>query len=321
MGKSGRRLFSIPLKEESIKRWGAPYLHIHRADYIEALEKALKRQGNNSIRLGSEVIGYHQDANTVTVTFANGETIHANALLGADGIHSTIRTIMLGEEAPNFTGNVAWRIVVPTERLGDVKPAPTACVWMGAGRHCVTYQLRNGELANLVAVVERDDWIDESWSQKGSREEAMADFQDWHPTITKLIQEADVLHRWALFDRAPLTKWIDGRVALLGDAAHPMLPFLAQGAAMAVEDAWAVSTKLAKGVTGVENALEQYQALRYQRATHVQSQSRANAKTFHQQTLYGQMKTYGPMWLAGRLAPRAVHKRQDYLYGYDITAM
>ena len=108
----------------------------------------------------------------------------------------------------------------------------------------MTYRLRRGTLANFVGVVERDDWTTESWTERGTREEALADFADWHPTITRLLGEADTLYRWALFDRAPLPRWVDGRVALLGDAAHPMLPFMAQGAAMAVEDAWVVAREV-----------------------------------------------------------------------------
>ena len=323
MGRSGLRLFTIPLADAAVKRWGAPYLHIHRADYIAVLATALQAKSSDALRLDTHVTGYTQNANGVFVELADGSAMRADVLIGADGIHSPIRETMLGPDKPVFTGNVAWRAVVPINRLGDVAPHPTACAWMGPGKHCVTYRLRRGELANLVAVVERDDWTVESWPEtwveRGTKEEALADFVDWHPTITKLLSQADELYRWALFDRKPLEKWAEGRVALLGDAAHPMLPFMAQGAVMAVEDAFVLAQQLASG-GDINAALETYQHQRYARASRVQALSRANAKTFHRRTKFSQLATYGPMWLAGRLAPNAIHARQDWLYGHDVTA-
>ena len=319
MGRSGLELFNIPLAEAAIDRWGAPYLHIHRADYIAVLENALRTQVSSAIRLGAELDSYSQTETGVTAILADGSEISGDILIGADGIHSPVRDTMLGPQAPVFTGNVAWRAVVPIEKLGDLAPRPTACAWMGPGKHCVTYRLRRGELANLVAVVERDDWTIESWTERGTKEEALADFADWHPTITRILSEAPELYHWALFDRAPLQTWVDGRVALLGDAAHPMLPFMAQGAAMAVEDAFALADELA-GSGDITAALKAYQERRYRRASAVQAGSRANAKTFHRRSLAAQFATYGPMWLAGKIAPTAIHARQDWLYGHDVTA-
>ena len=320
MGRSGLELFQIPLTEYAVNRWGAPYLHIHRADYIAVLAAALRAQSPDALQLGGEVAGYCQTEEAVEVRLADGRRISGDALIGADGIHSPVREQMLGAEKPIFTGNVAWRAVVPMAALGAHAPRPTACAWMGPGKHCVTYRLRRGTLANFVGVVERDDWTTESWTERGTRGEALADFADWHPTITRLLGEADTLYRWALFDRAPLPRWVDGRVALLGDAAHPMLPFMAQGAAMAVEDAWVVAREVTQK-TSPARGLEAYQHLRQTRASRVQAGSRANAKTFHKRRILGQLATYGPMWLAGKFAPMAVHRRQDPLYGYDVTRL
>ena len=319
MGRSGLRLFTIPLADAAIDRWGAPYLHIHRADYIKVLAAALYKHAPHAIQLNTDVSGYRQDETGVTVNLSDGSEVRGDILIGADGIHSPVRDTMLGTQAPAFTGNVAWRAVVPIEKLGDLAPRPTACAWMGPGKHCVTYRLRRGELANLVAVVERDDWTIESWTERGTKEDALADFADWHPTITRILSEAPELYRWALFDRAPLQKWIDGRVALLGDAAHPMLPFMAQGAAMAVEDAFVLADELA-GTEDIASALKAYQARRYRRASAVQAGSRTNAKTFHRKTIVSQLATYGPMWVAGKIAPSAINARQDWLYAHDVTA-
>jgi salicylate hydroxylase len=312
MGETGREIFNIPLAAQSITRWGAPYLHIHRADYISALAEALPK---NVLSLGVRVKAYDQDASIVRVTLDNGKIVEGKYLIGADGIRSTVRTQMLGPDAPRFTGNVAWRVVVPTAALGDHAPRPTACAWFGRGKHGVTYRLGGqGQMTNFVGVVEREDWQEEGWSIKGSKADALADFSGWHPTITTLIETADTFHRWALFDRAPLSQWTDGRVTLMGDAAHPMLPFLAQGAAMAVEDAYILAQTIAAGAP-----LTDYQNKRLDRTTKVQAASRANMGLFHKRSRATQFVTYGPMWIAGKILPNIVHRRMDWLYGYDVT--
>ncbi len=320
MGISGRMVFTIPLAAKAKQRWGSQYFHIHRADLIGILDLAAKKQSRASLRLGAELARYSQDESGVTVHLTDGSQVSGDILIGADGIHSQVRAQMSGEERAEFTGNVAWRAVVPVSELGDFIPPPTACVWMGKGRHCVTYRLRGGELANLVAVTERDDWTKESWTEEGRREEALADFQGWHPVITTILGKADKLYRWALFDRPPLEKWVEGRAALLGDAAHPMLPFQAQGAAMAIEDSWVLARALATNTHHFGEALDQYGGQRQARTAKMQRASRANAKTFHKRTLLSQFGTYGPMWLGAKLMPEAVHRRQDWIYGFDVTA-
>ena len=318
MGVSGMELIRAKLGNVALERWGAPYLHIHRADLLQILERAVTERAPDAIRLGQRVTGYVQHDNGISAVLTDENRVSGDVLIGADGIHSAVRAQMLGPDQPTFTGNVAWRAVVPVERLGDNRPNPVAGAWMGRGKHAVTYLLRGGKLANFVGVIERDDWTTESWSEQGSREDALRDFAGWHPAITHMIEASDTLYRWALFDRPPLETWTEGRAALLGDAAHPMLPFLAQGAAMAAEDAWALAASLSKD-RPVPEALKAYQDIRYNRASGAQAGSRANAKTFHQSTSLGRLKTYGPMWLAGRFAPGMVHQRQDWLYGYDIV--
>jgi len=321
MGESGRHIFSIPLTPKRLKKWGGPYLHIHRSDYIKVLYDALIARAPQAVRLGVDVARYRQDNLAATVTLIDGREFSGDVVIGADGIKSAVRAHMFGTETANFTGNIAWRAVVPMSELEKHVPNPTASVWMGRGRHAVTYLLRGGTLVNFVGIVERTDWTEESWREKGYKPDALKEFQAWHPVITTLLNAvpAETLYRWALFDRPPLPHWVDGRVALLGDAAHPMLPFLAQGAAMAVEDAWVVAKTLSEPNVKIEEALKTYQHLRYDRASHVQAGSRGNAKTFHQSSRLGQIKTYGPMWLAGKIAPAAIHKRQNYLYGHDVT--
>jgi salicylate hydroxylase len=200
--------------------------------------------------------------------------------------------------------------------LEELVPPPAACVWVGEGRHAVTYRLRRGELANFVGVVEQDAWRGESWTEPGDRAEALAQFRGFHPIVLRLIERAEAHFRWALFDREPLDRWTEGRVALLGDACHPMLPFMAQGAAMAIEDAWVLATCL-KAAAAVPAALIAYERARLERTAKMQSAARANARIFHRRTALGKLATYGPMWLGARLAPALVRRRQDWIYGWE----
>ena len=319
LGKSGRVVFDIPLGLAAADRWGAPYLHVHRADLVSALSVELAERAPKAVRLGAKLARYEQDDTGVTAVLDDGTRVAGDLLVGADGIHSVVRAQMLGPDNPRFTGNVAWRAVVPIDLLGKHLPPPTACAWVGKGRHAVTYRLRNGLLANFVGVVERDGWQVESWSGEGDRMDALSDFSDWHPVIVNLIRNAATLNQWALFDRAPLTRWSDRRVVLLGDACHPMLPFLAQGAVMAVEDAWVLAARLSEGQS-VPASLSAYESDRRDRTGAVQAGARANAKLFHRHNPVTQLATYGPMWLAGRAAPGFVHSRNDWLYGHDVTA-
>jgi salicylate hydroxylase len=315
MGQSGREVFRVPLAAD---QWGAPYLHIHRADYIAVLAEALSTRVPDALRLGQTVESYHQTDAGVTVHLSGGDTVSGDIFIGADGIRSTVREQMLGPDRPRFTGNVAWRAVVPKTRLSHL-PDPTACAWFGDGRHAVTYYLGEDRV-NFVGVVEREDWQVESWTERGDLSELRADFAGWHPVIADILDAVDpeALYRWALFDRAPLARWTDGRVALLGDAAHPMLPFLAQGAAMAVEDAWVLASQLSD-TESIGSALQAYQAERLPRTTQAQAASRANMKTFHKRGQLAKIAGYGPMWLGGRLAPAVVRGRFDWLYGTDVT--
>lgn len=311
-GKSGRVIMVSAMGKQMEQVYGAPYVHIHRADLISILIEALNDAAPMAVRTRAEVTGYRQDADGAEAELADGARIGGDVLVGADGIKSVIRTQMLGPEAPRFTGNVAWRAVVPVSRLGRHVPPPAASVWTGSGQHAVTYLLRGGEFANFVGVVERDDWQKESWTEAGSREEALADFEGWHPVIRTLIEKADHHYRWALFDRDPLDRWSDGRAVLLGDAAHPMLPFMAQGAVQAIEDSYVLASLLS-AAGDIAAALDTYFRTRIARVTHVQAAARANMDLFHHR------RPQSPIWLAGKIAPTIVERQLDWLYGHDVT--
>lgn len=317
-GRSGKRIFQIEARRAIVERWGAPYLHLHRADLVATLSALLRQRQPDAVQLGVTCTGYENTENGVTAQLENGDAVSGDVLVGADGIHSIIREKMLGQDAPDFTGNIAWRAVVPMDRLGDLAPPPTACVWVGAKRHAVTYRLRGGTLANFVGIVEDDRWTSESWTEQGTKDEVLADFSGWHPVITNLIESADAHYRWALFDRKPLSKWVDGRAVLLGDACHPTLPFQAQGAVMAIEDAFLLAKLCADTPDDLPTALKTYFETRQPRTSQVQSASRSNAKLFHKHTPISRALTYGPMWLAGKIIPGAIRSRQDPFFAYDI---
>ena len=342
MGTTGLRLFQIDIGAATADTgcWGAPYVQIHRADYVDVLATALAARAPEALVTNASVNSFTQNGKGVSVILNDGRRFDGDVLIGADGIHSVVRRQLFGADHAVFTGNSAWRATVPIEKLGDYAPPPTACVWMGRGRHCVTYRLRGSQLVNFVGVVEHNNWPndfhvaslqDEAWSRQGSKQEMQADFAGWHKTITHLIEQLETPHQWALFDRQPMKNWVQGRVALLGDAAHPMLPFMAQGAAMAVEDGWSLAAALASvtpnTVTVMQDgddvrvALARYQRHRLKRAHRAQAASRDNAQTFHQRSLWGQVKTYAPMWLGGKVAPNAVRARLDWLYEYDVTRL
>ena len=314
IGRTGKKVFSIPIAQESRKRYGAPYFHVHRADLIEILRRAAVFAGV-TVRLGARVSAYVRDADALRVGLDTGAIIPCDLLVGADGVRSTVRRQMLGEQEPRYTGAVAWRMTVPADVAPDLPHA--AIVWAGPGRHAVTYRIRRGELINFVGVVETEKWRGESWDQPGDPLELVSDFGDWAPPIPDIIAAAGPCFVWALFDRDPLPRWSEERVVLLGDACHPMPPFQAQGAAMAIEDAIVLAKCLqADGVSPV--SLTHYERLRKTRTSRVLASARANMGVFHRSNAITQAATYAPMKLADRLFPAFMRSRQDWIYGYDV---
>ena len=316
MGVSGRKLLYLPMKEAAVHRWGARYIQIHRADLIAGLIARLAKLAPDTVKVGTQVASYTHHTHGVRLVLKDGSIEHADLAVGADGIHSTIRNQMLGPDAPHFTGNIAWRALVPLAKLGDLAPPATGCIWVGHGKHAVTTRIKAGTTVNFIGVVEQSDWKKEGWKTEGRKQDALADFAGWDKRILNVIQKARVLHKWALFDRPPLPHWHDKHVVLLGDAAHPMLPSMAQGAVQSIEDAYMLTQclKEAKG-DGIPRAITNYFDKRIARATKVQRISAQNLRLFHKSSRPAQILSFGPIWLAGKLAPSLVQKRNDWLYG------
>lgn len=313
--RSGRLVSRSELGAAATAAYGFPYYHVHRGDLLRLLVSAAEQSNRIALHTNAEVTSFETVAEGVCATVVGDkETSHDGAvLIGADGIHSTVRERLFGSSSPTFTGNIAWRALVPSERLPAGLVRPVASVWWGPRRHFVHYYVSGGALVNCVCVVEvgrESGWEVESWTERGELTELQADFAGWHENIQTLIErmDADSLHKWALFDRPPSRQWSKGPVALLGDACHPMLPFMAQGAATAIEDAAVLASCLANA-TNVPTAFNRYAALRQQRTAWIQGLARRNARVFH---------LSGPAaWARNRAAKRSGKRIMDAVYGYD----
>lgn len=311
--RSGKVVGAAALGEAALTAYGFPYYHIHRGDLRAILVEAAEREPGIALCNAAEVRRLEQiDQRARALVRADGkETWHAGmALVGADGIRSTVRAELFGAAAPTFTGHVAWRALVPAQRLpGGARPS--AAVWWGPRRHFVSYPVRAGALVNCVCVVEKAGWEVASWTERGEHRELTADFAGWHADVQTLINHMDreALYKWAIFDRPPAPRWSRGAVTLLGDAAHPMPPFMAQGAAMAIEDAAALAACLAGG-DDVPAALQRYESARRVRTVKVHRLTRRNAKVFH---LSGIAR-----WLRDRAAGALAARAMARVYGYDV---
>ncbi len=307
--RSGSVISETPLGDFALQRYGAPYYHLHRGDLLNVLLTAARTSELIALHTSSPVDRFEGSAGCVSIR-AGERLIEADLLIGADGIHSSVRRQLWGSERPNFTGNVAWRMLVDVTRLPADLVRPMSTAWWGPGKHFVHYYVRSGELVNCVCVVEKSGWEIESWTQAGDHDELKADFAGWHDDIGQLIAAADAesLFKWALFDRAPMPEWGKDRVTLLGDACHPTLPFMAQGAAMAIEDAAVLAACLDQGAD-VTISLRRYEDLRRERTAMIQKGSRRNAGVFHMSGIKA--------WARNRAVKRAGQGTMDRLYRYN----
>lgn len=276
--KTSAVLARTPYKGVLTEVFGAAYYGYHRADLHELLRSAVPAQ---AVRLSARCTSVRTEGDKAVVTLADGDELSADAVIGADGIHSSVRSSLFGAEAPRYTGNACWRGMTPTSALDPGLIDPDMTVWFGPGASIVHYYIRGGTMVNWVAAFESDEWAQESWNAEGRREEMMERFADWHPTMVALLANSDRYLKWGLFDRDPLPRWSKGRVTLMGDACHPMLPYLAQGACMAIEDGYAVADALDKGRRDIAAALERYEQLRRERTARVQLLARARSVDNH----------------------------------------
>ena len=279
---TGEELQRFALSEDHEKEHGAPYVQMHRADYHAILAARAQSLKPDLIHLDHRLVDFVETPDFVEARFENGATARADLLIGADGLKSVVRRQIVGDTAATYTGDAVWRVMIPVERLPQPFLETVMSVFMGPGRHAICYYLRAGALLNFVGVVETDDVREESWTLKLPWEGLKADFAGWHPAIQTIIDRADRdgCFRWSLYIRAPLRHWSTRRATLLGDAAHPTLPYLAQGAAMAVEDG-AVLARALEAAGSISDALKLYERNRVDRTARIVEQSTFNRQLFH----------------------------------------
>ena len=310
----GDRLYWTPLGGRAQAHFGAPYYHAHRADLLDVLLGGLGDQG---FRLNSHLDRFEQDAHGVTITLADGSAVTGDVLIGADGIHSTVRAQLFGRELPRYTGNVAWRGLVPAERVAHLDLGRVTGVWMGPNRSIVQYYVSAGRTFNWIGISRSEQPARESWLAEGRIEDALAEYTGWHDTIRTIIAATPRVLRQALYDREPLPDWRVGRVVLLGDAAHPMMPFYAQGAAQSIEDAYVLAGCLAASPEDPIAGLERYVRLRQPRTAWMQELSRQEEELY-QMTDAAAIADRNARMRVNRIPESATFPpEQERLYGYD----
>lgn len=289
-----------------------PHLCVHRADLVEVLAEGARAAGVRLLLL-HKVRDVRPGPEPEVVT-AGGARLKADLIIGADGVRSEIRRVVAPERVPRFTGQVAWRAVLP--ETGDA--APEVRLYMGPRRHIVSYPLRGGTLRNVVAVEETSEWTAEGWSHPGDPDALRALFADFGPEPRALLDRVDVVHRWGLFRHPVARHWSREGVTMLGDAAHPTLPFMAQGACLALEDAWVLAQKLAE-LPALDAALAAYEDERRGRAARVVAAASRNAWKYHVSLPPLRAAGHIALKLGGRIAPGAMVRQFDWIYRHDVT--
>ena len=301
---TGREVAHLAMGRAAEQRWGRPYWQFHRADLLAVLADGARAAGVE-LKLGQKVDGL--------VDLGNPSVV-----IAADGVRSGVRTEVFGGQPASFTGQVAWRGIIPVDKLPKGAVRNTATVYMGAGRHLVTYPMRGGSIINFVAVEERDTWADEGWNIPDTPENLRRAFAGAGAEVQTILAAVEETFLWGLFNHQYLPQWTKGNVAMVGDACHPMLPFLAQGAVMALEDAWVLARELARADTIPEGLLAYERACK-SRATRVQKAAATNATVYHLPNGPARLVAHAGMKTLSRLAPSVLLGRFDWLYGEDVT--
>lgn len=314
--RSGGVLSRMQISPQYEQMFGAPHLSIHRSDLHQILLAGVSDQ---ELQLGMQCLGVEQRNGVAAARFSGGRELEADVIVGADGIKSAVRESLFGEDQPVFTGNVAWRMTVPTDALRQAKIDPAVTNWLGPGGHVVHYYVRRGELVNVVAVYETNAWVEETWSHRGDKSTLLQMYGKWNERLLELFSTAPQCFEWGLFDRVPLKAWTKGRVTLLGDSAHPMLPFMGQGAAMAMEDGLALAVLLKRNPEAVEETLALYERLRLPRTARAQLGSRGRARENHLRSPISRFRRNMQFRLRNLFKPNGTLHQAEWLYSYNAA--
>jgi salicylate hydroxylase len=277
--RTGRMLYQAPLGDEAARRYGAPMYNVHRADLIQLLHDAVPAE---SKRLGARCVAISQTDDAVEVRLQTGEVLTADVLVGCDGIHSVVRQYLRGQEEKHFANILMWRSLIPAEQLESLELPERGNYWFGPGRTLITYWVRPKNLYSILASVPADEVQRESWTESGDIAEMLRSFEDAEPRVRAMLAQVKSAFITGMYYRDPIDSWSSGRVTLLGDAAHPMVPFLAAGAGQSIEDAWTLARVLARRQDDIPGALVEYERRRLPRTTRIQAGARAVVKLMHE---------------------------------------
>jgi salicylate hydroxylase len=315
--RSGRVIARPKRSGDIAARYGASFLTIHRADLLDTLVAPLPA---GMIHLDAACVGVESREDGAAVTFADGRSVEADIVIGADGIHSVVRDSLFGRTEPRFTGCICWRGLVPREALADPRYAEEMIAWWGPHGHVVQYPVRRGELVNFVAHYDSDGWTGESWLHECEQAELMETYAGWNKKLLTLFGASEKYYKWALYDRDPLEHWTKDRATLLGDSAHPMLPYLGQGACMAVEDACILAEAIGRAPDNLSAALMDYERLRKPRTTRAQLGSRFRAKQNHLVSPFARLKRDIRIAYNSRFGADSTPGQAAAFYEYDVAA-
>lgn len=302
------------LGEEAIQKYGFPYMTVFRPDLLKVLADRVEALRPGALKLKSRAVNCQQDADGVTLILEDGSTIRGDVLIGADGVHTKIREALFGADAVEYTGMVAWRALIPAERLDPYLTRPVAVNWVGPGGHVVHYPVQNGKLVNFVATMEDQPWEGAPWNAPSTHAEFLQVFAGWNESILTMAQQAPAMTKWAMCLRPFLDTWSKGRATLLGDACHVTTPFLAQGAVASIEDAVVLARCLAQQPQEPVAALATYDALRRPHAYRMVRGASENTSRFHNPILAEPQAAES--FISEHWQTSSVNARYDWIFNY-----
>jgi 2-polyprenyl-6-methoxyphenol hydroxylase-like FAD-dependent oxidoreductase len=306
------RVISKNARADAEKRYGAAGCSVHRADLLDVLSSRLSQE---LVTLGARGAEADTHGSVAWAKFKDGTEVEADAVIGADGIHSAVRASLFGADSPRFTGKICYRSVIPVDA---VPGAPVQeGTWLGPHGAIVIYRVRRGELINVVAHHDDDTYKHESWITECDRQEPIERYSRWHESLKRLFSASEVWYKWALYDRDPIPQWTRGRVTVLGDAAHPMLPYLGQGACQAMEDGCVLAMALEALPDDVPGALQLYERSRRPRASQVVLEARARGVDNHLVSPLAALKRDALIWVRQRVSPDRGGRGLTWIPAYD----